>query len=57
MRMQLVLDELNKIISNPNIVSVEIKDWKECGEFNGEDPRPILKIKRYHRKITRKIID
>lgn len=55
MKMQAVLDEISKIIANPKVISVEIKDWKECGEFSGEDPRPILKIKKFNTKNVRVI--
>lgn len=26
------------------VKTIEITKWEECGEFNGDDPRPILKI-------------
>ena len=26
-------------------IFLKVKDWKECGDFNGEDVRPVFKIK------------
>lgn len=43
-----ILKELQEFIDknskNYNI-ELEVKSWQECGEYSGEDPRPIFTIK------------
>ena len=45
--MKELLNELQEFIDknskNYNITIV-ISDWKECGEYNGEDPKPIFTL-------------
>jgi len=44
--MEKILKQLQEFINSnkENNIKIEIVDWKECGEYPGEDPRPILKI-------------
>ena len=45
--MKELLNELQEFIDknskNYNITIV-VSDWKECGEFNGDDPKPIFNL-------------
>lgn len=36
--------EHNHVNPNNPVKSIEITSWQECGEWAGEDPRPILKV-------------
>lgn len=40
-------DFIQKFIDDPKIKSIKIKDWKDMGEFSGDKPLPIIKIKKY----------
>jgi hypothetical protein len=41
---------IDKNSKNYNI-KINIKDWKECGEFNGDDPKPIIEIELTEKKL------
>lgn len=42
------------LLKDERVKSFKITDWKECGEFNGDDPRPILEIEKIERNKTLK---
>lgn len=29
------------------VKKISITDWKECGEYSGQDPRPIIEIEKW----------
>ena len=35
---------INELLKDGRIKSIQITGWKECGEFDGDDPRPTLQI-------------
>lgn len=35
---------VKELINDPEIKSIKVIKWQECGEFDGEDPRPIFKV-------------
>jgi len=41
---------IDKNSKNYNI-QIIVSDWKECGEYSGEDPRPVFDI-----KLTEKVL-
>lgn len=38
---------LRDLISDPMVKKISITDWKECGEYSGQDPRPIIEIEKW----------
>jgi hypothetical protein len=52
--MKELLEEIQEFINKNSEdfnIEINVTDWKECGEFNGEDPRPIFNI-----KLTEKVL-
>ena len=47
MKPQFIKDLIENILKDPNVKSIQITDWKECGEYNGEDTRPIINITKF----------
>ena len=43
-------DFFNQFLKDDKIKSVEILGWEECGEYNGEDPRPRVKVEKFNYK-------
>jgi hypothetical protein len=44
--MDKVIKFIEKYINDPRIKSIEILGWQECGDFMGDDIRPLLKIEK-----------
>ena len=40
-----LIDFLNNLIENPKVKEIQILGWKECGEWAGENPMPIINLK------------
>jgi len=44
--LEILKDTIKEMLKDTSIKSIET-DWKECGEFSGDDIRPVFKIKRH----------